>query len=266
MSFQDSIQHPPQHAKIKPVYDVSNYGSDLSIQFGIDNLTLQSITASTAAFFKNTDTVNLDGAATTVFPVEDMDIILSDVNTFAIAHEGDDTAFNRIYSFEPDMTAYIYKASIKMAFGLNVSAFTNGSRDITGVRFVINQILDSERTEKIDDFTVTATLAALTATGTQIFIIVADRHYTNFKAVKGRPITIQIIVEESGSGTNTRQVGILPCFPFQAAAILKPVTTSVLSVHVHPTLDHAFPVFRDQNAMQLLDYSGTGNPDGAGVG
>ena len=267
MSFkQDSILHPPTHAKIKPVYDVSNYGEDLSLQFGIDNLALQSITASTAAFFKSTDTVNIDGTSTTTFPVEDMDIVLSDVDVFAVAHEGNNTAFNRIYSFEPDMTAMIYKASIKMAFALNVSAYTNGSSDIDSVSFIIKQSLDSTMTEKIDEFTVTATLTALTATGTQIFVIVADRHYTNFKAVKGRPITIQIIVNETQSGTNTRQVGIMPCFPFQAAAILKPVTTSVFSVHVHPTLDHAFPVFRDQNSMNLLDYSGTNNPDGSGVG
>ena len=261
-----NIPQLPYLAKIKPVYDVASYGEDLSIQFGIDNLTLQSITASTAAFFKSTDTVNIDGTATTVFPVEDMDIVLSDINTFGIAHEGDDTAFNRIYVLEPDMTAFIYKASIKMAFSLNVSAFTNGSRDLESVQFIIKQSLDDNTTELIDNFSIPATLTALTATGTQIFVIVADRHYTNFKARKGRPITVQIIVTTGGSGTNTFQVGMMPCFPFQAAAILKPITTSVMSFHVHPSLDHAFPVFRDQNSMQLLDYSGISNPQGSGVG
>lgn len=260
-----SIPHPPQHAKIKPVYDVSSYGEDLTIQLGIDNLSLQSITASTAAFFKLTETVDIDGNATTVFPVEDMDIVLSDSNTFGVAHEGNNTAFDRIYVFEPDMTAFVYKASIKAAFALNVSAFTTGSFDMTSVRFQIKQSIDSDITEKIDDFTLEPTLTALTATGTQIFIVVADRHYSNFKAIKGRPITIQISIAET-TGTGTRQVGIMPCFPFQAAAILKPVTTSVISLHVHPTLDHAFPVFRDQNSMQLLDYSGSANPNGSGVG
>jgi len=261
-----SLDHPPQHAKIKPVYDVSNYGADLTIQFGIDNLASQSITVSTASFFKSTDTINLDGTSTTVFPVKDMDLILSDTDTIGLIHEGNNTAFNRIYEFEPDMTAMIYEMSVKMAFALNVSAFTNGSCDIDSVRFVVKQVLDSQQTENIDDFTIPATLTALTATGTQIFIIVADRHYANFKAVKGRPITVQIIVNENQSGTNTRQVGILPCFPFQAAAVIKPFTTSVISAHVHPTLDHGFPVFRDQNSMQLLDYSGTSNPSGGGVG
>ena len=255
----------PYLAKIKPVYDVSNYGEDITIQLGIDNLTLQSITASTAAFFKATETVNIDGTATTTFPLEDMDIVLSDINTFGLAHEGDDTAFNRIYVIEPDMTAFVYKASIKAAFALNVSAFTNGTRDLTDVQFIIKQSINDSMTETIDNFSVTATLTALTATGTAIFIIVADRHYNNFKAVKGRPITVQIIVNET-SGTGTRQVGIMPCFPFQAAAIIKPITTSTMSLHIHATLDHAFPIFRDQNSMQLLDYSGISNPDGAGVG
>ena len=255
----------PYLAKIKPVYDVSNYGEDLSIQLGIDTLTLQSITASTSTFEKLTDSIKLDGSATTVFPVEDMDLVLSDTDVFGIAHEGNNTAFDRIYVFEPDMTAYVYKASIKAAFGLNVSAYSSGNFAIDNVHVSIKQLINSDLTEVIDEFDLPCTLANLTATGSQIFIAVADRHYTNFKAVKGRPITIQITIAET-TGTGTRQVGIMPCFPFQAAAIIKPVTTSVLSVHVHPTLDHAFPVFRDQNSMQLLDYSGVSNPNGAGVG
>ena len=255
----------PYLAKIKPVYDVSNYGEDITIQCGIDNLSLQSITASTASFFKATETVNIDGTATTTFPLEDLDIVLTDIDTFAIAHEGNNTAFNRIYVIEPDMTAFVYKASIKMAFALNVSAFTSSTFDLESVQFIIKQSVNDSMTELIDNFSVTATLTGLTNTGTQIFLIVADRHYTNFKAIKGRPITIQIIVNET-TGTGTRQVGLMPCFPFQAAAVIKPVTTSVMSLHLHPALDHAFPVFRDQNAMQLLDYSGVSNPDGAGVG
>ena len=264
--YQDSIPTLPSNAKIKPVYDVSNYGEDLSFQFGIDNLALQSFTMSAAAtaMFKSTATVNLSGTSTTVFPVEDMDLVLSDIDTFGILNEGDDTAFNRIYVFEPDMTAMIYKASVKMAFALNVSAYTSGSFDLASVSFIISQVVNGV-TEKIDEFVVPATLTALTASGTQVFIIVADRHYTTFKAVKGQPITVQIIVNET-TGTGTRQIGIMPCFPFQKDAILKPITSSVMSLHIHATLDHAFPVFRDQNAVQLLDYSGISNPDGNGVG
>ena len=261
-----SIPELPYLAKIKPVYDVSSYGEDITIQAGTDNLTLQSITASTSAFYKATETVNIDGTATTVFPLEDMDLIATDTDIFGIAHEGNNTAFNRIYSLEPDMTAFIYKVSIKMAFAVNVSAFTNGSVDLDSVQFIVKQSINDAVTQTIDNFIVPATLTAHTATGSSIFIIVADRHYTNFKADKGRPITIQVIVNETVSGTNTRQVGIMPLFPFQAAAVLKPITSSVISFHVHPSLDHAFPVFRDQNSMQLLDYSGTSNPDGGGVG
>ena len=257
---------PPYLAKIKPVYDVSNYGTDLTVELGIDNLTSQSITASTAAFFKNTDSINLSGSATTVYPVEDMDLVLSDVDVFGVIHEGNNTTFDRIYAFEPDMTAMVYKISMKAAFALNVSAFTNGSSDIDSVRVIIKQQVNSELTENLDDFVIPATLTALTATGTQIFIILADRHYSNFKVQKGRPVTIQIVVNENQSGTNTRQVGLMPCFPFQAAAILKPVTTSSITMHIHATLDHAFPIFRDQNSMQLLDYSGVTNDDGGGVG
>jgi len=37
---------------------------------------------------------------------------------------------------------------------------------------------------------------------------------------------------------------------------MKQWTTSVFDWHVHPTLDHAFQIFRDQSVQNLIDYSG----------
>lgn len=255
---------PPQRALIKPVYDVSNYGNDLTIQFS-DTLNLKSITSSTSTFEKWADSIKLDGSNTTVFPIEDMDLVLSNSDTFGIMNEGDNTAFDRIYSFEPDMTALIYKISLKVAVGLNVSAYTSGNYAIKGIRIIIKQMINSDLTQNIDDFTLDTTLGNLTATGSQVFIAIADRHYTNFKAEKGRNVTVQVIINET-VGVGTRQIGLMPSFPFQKEAILRPITTSSFTLHIHPALDHGFPVFRDQNSMELLDYSGIENPDGSGVG
>lgn len=255
---------PPQRALIKPVYDVSNYGHDLTVQFS-DTLNLKSITSSTSTFEKFSDSIKLDGTNTTVFPLEDMDLVLSNSDTFGIMNEGDNTAFDRIYSFEPDMSAQIYKVALKVAVGLSVSAYTSGNYAIKGIRIIIKQMINSDLTQYIDDFTIPSTLANLTTTGSQVFIAISDRHYTNFRAEKGRNITVQVIIDET-VGVGTRQIGIMPCFPFQKEAILRPITTSCFTMHIHPTLDHGFPIFRDQNSMQLLDYSGLENPEGSGVG
>ena len=233
---------------IKPVYDVASYGEDLNIQLGTDTLTLQSITPSTSTFDQHTHD--------SVFTMDDQDIIISDTDTIGLAHEGDNTAFDRTYQWQADMSAYAYKTEIQAAFATNVSAYTSGSIDLDSVRYVLTQHKpDGTLISTIFDKTHDATLTALSATGTIIFIdhleVVLPVKITNSNIIR-----LQIIVNETVSGTNTRQVGILPFYCYQAAAVNKIFTTSQLKFHVHPTLDHAFPVFRDQSIQEGLDYNG----------
>ena len=49
---------------------------------------------------------------------------------------------------------------------------------------------------------------------------------------------------------------ILPLFYFQISDLAKTMIESTMQLHLHPALDHAFEVFRDQSIQEQLDYDG----------
>ena len=240
---------------VKPTYDISNYGEDLTLNLGAVTLALQSITLSSANFEQSGSHVVMDSFAESI----------SDTNAVGLAHEGNNTAFDETYEFLTDMSAEIYKLDILAAFAVNVSAFTNGSVKLDSVRFTCTENLqDGTEVRTLFDKYVDCSLSALTGTGTNIFIAHLDM-IPMTKVSDSKKIQLQIRINETVSGTNTRQVGILPFFPFQAAALPKPFTTPTLSMHLHPTLDHVFPILREQGVQNMLDYSGvTINNDSRG--
>ena len=242
----------PTNLLIKPVYGVNDYGEDKIIPLGLDQLTLQSLTITAIDQILRNDNDE----------IEDIPVITTDSDTMAIAHEGDDTAFDRIYTWRPDMTAWVYKTAFVMAVALRVSAYTTGSFRIDSITInATEELPDGTENQKIVQNLVIApstAFTALTATGEQMFIILADWN-TPYKVTKGNPIQIQIAINET-TGTGTRQVGIMPLFPFQQTNIAnypKIHTISHVGFHIHASLDHAFPVFRDQSTEDKLDYAGT---------
>ena len=76
------------------------------------------------------------------------------------------------------------------------------------------------------------------------------------KFTKSRPIKVRIQTEASKSGTATFQCGMLPVFPVIPTAVPKHWLESQIEVHAHASLDHSYPVFRDQTNQEKLDYSG----------
>ena len=56
--------------------------------------------------------------------------------------------------------------------------------------------------------------------------------------------------------TATTFEGIMPYFYCQAGALAKTMIESGLEMHLHPSLDHAFPIFRDESITNQLDFSG----------
>ena len=239
----------PTQLLIKPTYDVASYGEDLTIQLGTDTLALKGFTVSSATFEQSSESA-------TVFHMGDEGTIISDTDTIGIAYEGNNTAFDRIYEFLPDMGAWVYKHEILAGFAENCSAYTSGAVTIDSVRFTLTTHLpDGTLEATIFDKYVESSTSALEATGTNVFIAHLESN-TPLKLVKGYPVQLRIRVNETTSGTNTRQVGILPFFPFQKEALAKIFTTSVFDMHLHPTLDHAFPIFRDQSVQETLDYGG----------
>ena len=48
----------------------------------------------------------------------------------------------------------------------------------------------------------------------------------------------------------------MPLFYFQESALAKFMSSSSIILHLHPALDHAFEVLRDESKTEGLDYSG----------
>ena len=98
-------------------------------------------------------------------------------------------------------------------------------------------------------------MANITSAVAQVAVITFDT--TVAKKLFDKSVTVQIKVNTS-SGSGTYQCGLFPLFCYIAPAVPKAWTTSSLIMHVHGSLDHAFPVFRNEDNENMLDHSGIG--------
>ena len=217
--------------KLLPVYGVDHYGTDLFIPIR-DTLATTSITVSGTTITQNTD-----GG---FVPVDEQDEILSDVDTIHFYNEGNDTEYDQTYRWNPDLSAIVYKLRVNIAFALNVSAYTSGTFDLTNVILTITQQPDSNTIFSSD---IPVTMAGLTSATDAYFILDLDIT-KDFKIYSGQPIDIRLQTT-TATGVGTFQVGVLPVFCYETAAVIKPFTSSGVTFHVHATLDHSDPVFNE---------------------
>lgn len=226
------------------VYDLSYYGHDLRFQLEKPGLTAQSITYSTATFGRSHDddfTPNASGSVAYRPLILDPARILSNVDQGFILHEGNDTAFNMDYILHADMTAAIHQIRLSMAFGLNVSAYSAGNFAINSVTFTLNTYQNAQQPTQGNVGTPVViepetAFSALTATGTQIFIIQHDLDVPRL-LWQDQPLTLNITVNET-TGTGTRQVGLVPLWPMFAASGNKMYYESEMQAHIHPLPQH----------------------------
>ena len=229
----------------KPVYDVSSYGEDLQLPFGLKNLALQAITWS-----------DLDELLVVDADMESYSRLVSDIDSLGIMHEGDGVAFDQTYEWLSDMSAFVYKFNITLCVALSVTAYTGGNHSIDSVNVIIK--------ETLQDGTVLRTLANMTkATGMTNITAVKDQAVIMtfegnipFKVAQGNKVTIQVVLNRTDTGTATSYEGIMPLFYFQKSSLAKTMIESTMQMHLHPALDHAFEVFRDQSIQEQLDYDG----------
>jgi len=217
-----------------PTYDVSNYGTDIFLPLGnAASLTATSITLSTTTITQSTD-----GGQT---GFDKQDTLLSDADTVQLLGAGNDLGFDHTFRWRPDMSAIVYHTRILLAIGLNVSAFTSGSIDMPTATITITEVSGAAKMIFTQIFPLE--IVALTGTGSSYFIL--DAIFDEiFKVYSGNPIDVRIeIPAATETGVSTTQVGILPLFSYQSAAVLKPFTLSGISFHVHASLDHADPIF-----------------------
>ena len=95
----------------------------------------------------------------------------------------------------------------------------------------------------------------ITAVKTNAVIMTFEGN-TPFKVAQGNKVTVQIILNRTDSGVATSYEGLMPLFYFQISDLAKTMVESTMQMHLHPALDHAFPVFRDQSVQDELDYDG----------
>ena len=229
-------------ALIKPTYDVANFGEDLSLPLNCLSGSTATLTPSTATFVQ----VLEDGRV----PIDEVNLFITDSDKMAMIHAGDDTDFDTTWQFEPDMSAQAYTISFSFAVGMKVSAYTSGNFKISDVQVICKQIGGGE-----GDFTylnkiIDPGMTNMAATSEQVAII--NFNTTVSAKVFDKPLTFQIKVN-TDSGTGTYQTGIIPLFCYFASAVPKTWTTSSILMHLHADLAHAFPIFRDQDNMNMLD-------------
>ena len=229
----------------KPVYDVSSYGEDLQLPFGTKKLDLQAITWS-----------SLDELLVVDSDMENYSRLVSDIDSLGIMNEGDGVAFDQTYTWLSDMSAFVYKFNITLCVALSVTAYTGGNHSIDSVQVIIKETLaDGTEVREIDNLTKATGMTNITAVKDQAVIMTFEGN-DPFKVAQGNKITIQIILNRTDTGVATSYEGIMPLFYFQKSSLAKTMIESTLQMHLHPALDHAFPVFRDQSIQDELDYDG----------
>jgi len=235
-------------ALIKPTYNVGDYGHDIIIPLNcLTGSNTTTLTPSTATFVQ----VLEDGRV----PVDEVNQFITDSDKMELVHSGNDTDYDTTFEYLPDMSFQAYKASFSIAVAMKVSAYTSGNFAISSVQLTMKVIGGGEGDQIIIDKIINPSMSNMTATAEQVAILNIDTK-TSAK-IPDKPVTIQVKVNTS-SGTGTYQCGIVPLFCYFSPAVPKTWTTSSVIVHAHADLAHAFPIFRDEDNMNMLDRSGIG--------
>ena len=227
---------------------MGDYGHDVIIPLNcITGSATTTLTPSTATFVQ----VLEDGKV----PVDEVNQFITDTDKMELIHSGNDTDFDTTWEWLPDMSFQAYKASFAIAVAMKVSAYTSGNFKISSVQVTMRVIGGGEGDQVIVDRIIDPGMANMTGTAEQIAILNIDTK-TSAK-IADKEVTVQVKVNTS-SGTGTYQCGIVPLYCYFSAAVPKTWTTSSVVVHAHADLAHAFPIFRDEDNMNVLDRSGIG--------
>ena len=82
---------------------------------------------------------------------------------------------------------------------------------------------------------------------------------SGLKVSQGNIVQFAFTLNRTDTLTATSFEGILPYFFCQEGGTAKALFESAITMHLHPALDHAQIVLRDESAQEGLDYSGVTN-------
>ena len=232
---------------IKPVFDVGNYGHDVTVPLStLTGTNTQTVVPSTSTFVQVLEDSRV--------PTDELSLFISESDKMEMIHQGNDSDYNETFTWLPDMSASLYKMTLNFAVGLNVSAYTSGNFKISKIQMIVKQ-QKADYVETLVNRIIDPGMANITSAVGQVAIVAFDTQVA--KKVFDKAVTIQIIVTTS-SGVGTYQCGLFPIFCYIAPAVPKVWTSSAFIMHLHGALDHAFPVFRNEDNENLLDHSGIG--------
>jgi len=223
----------PSKVKSISVYDTASYGMDLFLPFTDVGLTETSITFSTSTVTRDLEDSNQ--------PMDDFPAVYSNVDTSVLLNSGNDTAFSRTYSYNPDMTAIIYAIHLSFPAAVICSAFTSGTLNVGALHLKITERSTNDRL--LYENTFQSGAANLTGTGTSLHFFQRDVVET-ILVRKGNPIDILVELITVKTGTNTRQEGVVALAPYIKTAVLKRFTPAGIALHLHADLSHADGVYK----------------------
>jgi len=229
-------------ALIKPVYDVSNFGTGVTLPLNCLSGSTTTLTPSTATFVQVLEDSKV--------PIDEVDMFITDSDKMALVHAGNDTDYDTTWHWDVDMSNQAYQITMNFAVAMKVSAYTSGNFAIDNVQIIIKQVGGGEGEYVYVNKIIDPGMANMVSATEQVAII---NFSTRVSAkVADKPLTFQIKVNTS-SGVGTYQTGIVPLFCYFGAAVPKTWTTSSVLLHIHADLAHAFPIFRDEDNMNMLD-------------
>jgi len=235
----------PSQIKFLPTANVLDYGEDLALHLTSVGFTEQAITFSTAAITRSLD----EGGQ----PLDALPHVYSDTDDGLLLHEGNDTAFDVDYVFNPDMVATILKISVNVCMGLNVSAHTSGNFNLGDLTVTVTEQGASNRNIYTNTFSSGAT--NLAATGTSLHWFTVDI-VEPFQVFPNQPIKINLSLA-STLATGTSQAGIVSVAPYVNTAVMKSFNESAVMLHVHAGLGHADDIFRfNMNRVKSEAFNG----------
>ena len=227
---------------IKPTYDVANFGHDVTLPLNCLSGSTVTLTPSTATFVQVLDDSRV--------PIDEVDLFITDSDKMAMVHAGNDTDADFSYEWTPDMSAQAYQISLNFAVGMKVSAYTSGNFKISDVQVIIKQVGGGEGDVTYLNKIIDPGMTNMAGVAEQVAII--NFATTVSAKVFDKPLTFQIKVN-TDSGVGTYQTGIIPVFCYFSSAVPKTWTTSSVLMHIHADLQHAFPIFRDEDNMSQID-------------
>lgn len=256
VTFPDLMTTRNADKTVKAVYDSASPGEWVPLYLDFPVLTETSITWSSSAFQRSLDTrysVTMSGNPPVPASASSFTTLMPNLpQTTAAA--GNDTGLmlsnstNTFTSANINMPAWIapYNAAVdqillNFAVVQNVTVVGAGTATISSVDFAATSFAnqgntDTTSTTQSANITPQTAFTALSAPGTNVFIVKTSLNNLNFKVNRGQLVRFNITVNEA-LGTITRTIGIAPNFPYYATDVLKQMFRSVIMVHIRPTPD-----------------------------